>query len=107
MIGFVWAEPKRALALGEQALQLAREISDKELEARSLASLGAIHLSAGDFEEALPLQEAALALSATLDQEPLASRELSLPGIGMGAPLTQPLSNRASEALTWALMALA
>jgi tetratricopeptide (TPR) repeat protein len=105
-VGFVLDEPKRALAHGKQALKLAREISDKELEARSLASLGAIHLSAGDFEEALPLQEAALALYAALDSEPLASRELSLPGIGMGAPLTQPLSNRASEALTWALLAL-
>ncbi len=106
IISFVWDEPKRALAHGEQAVQLAREIADKELEARSLASLGAIYLSAGDFEEALPLQEAALALYAALDQEPLASRDLSLPGIGMGAPLTQPLSNRASEALTWALLAL-
>jgi DNA-binding SARP family transcriptional activator len=104
-IGF--DEPMRALAHGEQALQLARAIADKELEARSLASFGALHLSAGDFEEALPLQEAALELYAALDQEPLASRELSLPGIGMGAPLTQPLSNRASEALTWALLALA
>jgi len=105
-IGFAWNEPKRALAHGAQALELAREIADKELEARSLASLGAIHLSAGDFEEALPLQKAALELYAALDQEPLAARELSLPGIGMGAPLTQPLSNRASEALTWALLAL-
>jgi DNA-binding SARP family transcriptional activator/tetratricopeptide (TPR) repeat protein len=105
-IGFAWNEPKRALAHGEQALELAREIADKELEARSLASLGAIHLSAGDFEEALPLQEAGLVLYAALDHEPLAARELSLPGIGMGAPLTQPLSNRASEALTWALLAL-
>jgi DNA-binding SARP family transcriptional activator len=104
-IGF--DEPMRALAHGEQALKLARAIADKELEARSLASFGALHLSAGDFEEALPLQEAALELYAALDQEPLASRELSLPGIGMGAPLTQPLSNRASEALTWALLALA
>jgi DNA-binding SARP family transcriptional activator/predicted ATPase len=105
--GWVWEEPKRALAPGEQALELARAIADKELEARSLATLGGIHLLGGDFEEALPLQEAALELYADLDHEPLASRELSLPGIGMGAPLTQPLSNRASEALTWALLALA
>jgi len=107
IIGFVWDEPERALAHGEQALELAREISDKELEARSLASFGAIHLLGGDFEEALHLLEAALGLYAALDQEPLASRELSLPSIAMGAPLTQPLSNRASEAVTWALLALA
>jgi DNA-binding SARP family transcriptional activator/tetratricopeptide (TPR) repeat protein len=107
IIGFVWDESKRALAHGEQAFQLAHAIADKELEVRSLASLGAIHLLGGDFEEAIPLQQAALALYAALDQEPLASRELSLPSIAMGAPLTQPLSNRASEALTWALLALA
>jgi tetratricopeptide (TPR) repeat protein len=92
-ISFGWNEPKRALAHGEQALELAREISDKELQARSLASLGAIHLTAGDFEEALHLQEASLELYAALEHEPLAARELSLPAIGMGAPLTQQIKN--------------
>jgi len=106
IIGFVWDEPKHALVHGEQALQLARTISDKELETRSLALLGALHLLGGDFEEALHLLEAALGLYAVLDQEWLASRELSLPSIAMGAPLTQPLSHRASEAVTWALLAL-
>lgn len=104
--GYVWDEPKPALALGEQALHLARAIADKELEVRSLASFGALHLLGGDFEEALHLQEAALALYATLDQEPLASHERPLPSIAVGAPLTQPLSSRASEALTCALLAL-
>jgi predicted ATPase/DNA-binding SARP family transcriptional activator len=103
---FVWDEPQRALVYGEQALQLARAIGDEELEVRSLASLGALHLSAGDFEEALHLQEADLELYAALDQESLASSELSLPSIAVGAPLTQYLSSRASEALTYALLAL-
>ena len=107
IIGFVWDESKRALAYGEQALQLARAIADKELQARSLVSLGAIHHLGGDFEEAIPLLEAGLALYAALDHEPLASRELSLPSIAMSDPLTQPLSNRASEALSWANLALA
>ena len=107
IIGFVWDEPKRALAPGEQVLQLAHAIADKELEARSLVSFGAIHLLGGDFEEALHLLEAGLALYAALDQEPLASRELSLPSIAMGATLTQPLSNRASEAVSCAVLALA
>ena len=107
LIGWVWNEPKRALVHGEKALQLAHLISDKELEARSLATLGGIHLLGGDFEKALHLQEASLDLSAALSSEPLAGRELSLPGIGTGSPLTQPLSNRASEALTWGLLALA
>jgi tetratricopeptide (TPR) repeat protein len=100
-------EPKRALAHDEQALQLARAIADQELEARSLSSLGLIHLQGGDFEEAIPLLEAALALYARLSNEPLASRELSLPSVVIGAPLTQPLTNRASEAWCWMLLALA
>ncbi len=104
--GYVWQEPERALALGEQALELARAKADRELEARSLASLGAIHLLAGDFEEALHLQEAGLGLYAALNKELLASRELSLPSIAMGAALTQPLGNLASEAVTCALLAL-
>ena len=104
--GFVWGDPKRALAHGRQALELAREISDKELEARSLASFGALHFLMGDFEEARHLQEAALGLYAALDPELLASHELSLPSIAMGASLTQPLSIRASEAVTWALLSL-
>jgi DNA-binding SARP family transcriptional activator/predicted ATPase len=103
---FVWDEPQRALVYGEQALQLARAIGDAELEVRSLASLGALHLSAGDFEEALHLQEAGLELYAALDQGSLASSELSLPSLAVGAPLTQYLSSRASEALTYALLAL-
>lgn len=105
--GFVWQEPKRALDIGEQALKLARTIADKELEARSQASFGALHLLGGDFEEAIHLLEAALGLYAALDQAPLASPKLSLPSIATGAPLTQPLSNRASEAVTWGVLALA
>ena len=107
IIGFVWDESKSALAHGEQALQLARAIADQELQARSLVSLGAIHHLGGDFEEAIQLLEAGLALYAALDQEPLASRELSLPSIAMSDPPTQRLSNRASEALSWANLALA
>jgi predicted ATPase/DNA-binding SARP family transcriptional activator len=107
ILGFVWQETKRALAIGEQALELARTIADKELEARSRASFGALHLLGGEFEEALPLLEAALGLYATLDQEPLALGKLFLPSIAMGASLTQPLSNRSSEAVTWAVLALA
>jgi predicted ATPase/DNA-binding SARP family transcriptional activator len=107
ILSYVWDEPQRALALNEQALELARAIADKELEARSLAAFGAVHLLVGDFEAALRLQQAALILYAGLDRESLASREQSLSSIAMGAPLTQPLSIRGSEALTWALLAWA
>ena len=44
---------QRALPHGEHTLELAQAIHDKELEARSLCSLGVIHLFAGDFQEAI------------------------------------------------------
>src|SRR5262249_28497112 len=94
----VWDDPKRALGHGERALSLARAIQDRELEARSLSSLGSIHIGGGDFEETVHCGEAALALYARLDTQPTASRELSLPHFLLGAPPTQSLTNRASEA---------
>jgi predicted ATPase/DNA-binding SARP family transcriptional activator len=107
ILGVVWDEPKRALAHGEQALSLARAIGDQELQARSLFLLGWLHLQRGDFEETIPLLEAALALYGRLSHESLAWRELSLPFFAIGAPLTQPLTYRASEALCWAFLTLA
>jgi len=49
--------------------------------------------------------EASLALYAALGNEQSASRVLSLPSFAIGAPLTQPLTYRASEALCWAVLA--
>ena len=103
----VWEDPKSAFPHGEHALELARGIHDQELEARSLSSLGWIHLLGGDFEEAMHCVEASLALYTALGNEPIASRELSLPFYLIGASLTQPLTNRASEALCWVLLAYA
>src|SRR5258708_18101788 len=99
-------DPTRALPHGEQALALARSIQHKELEARSLSLLGLIHLRRGDFEEAMRSLEASLALYATLGDEQTAARELALPFIVIGAPLTQPLTHRTAEALNWGLLAL-
>ncbi len=107
IIGIVWEDPKRALPYGQHALSLARGIQDKELEARSLSSLGWIHIRGGAFEEAIHCLEASLALYAALGNEQSAYRELSLPSFAIGAPLTQPLTYRASEALCWALLAIA
>ncbi len=107
IIGVLWEKPKRALAHGELALELARAIPNQELEARSLSLLGVIHNMEGDFEEAIPLLEAALKRYAALGREPLAGRELSLPSFGIGAPLTQPLTYRASEAWCWGALAVA
>ncbi len=103
----MWGNPTRALPHGQQALSLARALHNQELEARSLCSLGWIHLLGGDFEEAIHSVEASLALYALQGREPFASRDLSLPSFITGAPLTQSLTNRASEAFCWALLALA
>jgi len=107
IIGVMWDDPKSALSHGEQALSLARSIQDQELEARSLSSLGYIHIRAGDFEVAVHCLEAALALFALLGNESSVSGELSLPNIGASYSLTQPLTYRATEAVCWALLALA
>jgi tetratricopeptide (TPR) repeat protein len=125
-----WQDPTSALPHGQQALSLARAIHDQELEARSLSSLGWSHLLRGDFEEAIHALDAAIALYAALGTELTASQEFSiahalsdapppprhhhnhqtlsfhpLPAFLIGAPLTQPLTNRASEAICWALLA--
>src|SRR5258707_11378156 len=81
----VWADPKRALPHGEHALSLARGIHDRELEARSLSLLGAVHLLGGDFGEAMHALEASLALYAALGNEPGIAREPSLPSFIIGS----------------------
>jgi tetratricopeptide (TPR) repeat protein len=103
----VWVDTKQALPRGQHALELARASNDQELEARSLSLLGWIHLREGDFEEAMRCLEASLALYALFGTEQAASQELSLPSFAIGAPPTQPLTNRASEALCWANLAFA
>ena len=102
-----WGDPTRAFPHGQQALEMARGIHHKELEARSLSLLGVMYTIGGDFEEATHCLEAALALYALLGNESSVSGELSLPYYATGAPLTQPLTNRATEASCWALLALA
>jgi predicted ATPase/DNA-binding SARP family transcriptional activator len=102
-----WEDPMSAFSHGQQALSLARALHDEELEARSLSSLGWIHLRAGDFEEVIPCFEASLALYARLHTEQTASQELSLAHFLSGAPLTQSLTNRAAEAFCWAFLSLA
>ncbi len=104
---FVWDDPKRALPYGEQALSLARGIHDKELEARSLSLLGWVHIRVGDFEEAVHREEASLELYAALGNEQTASRGLSVASFLSGAPPTQYLTNRTTEALCWAMLAFA
>jgi len=102
----VWGDPKRALPHVQHALSLARASLDQELEARSLCLLGWIHLLEGDFQETMSCLQASLALYAHLHQEPSAPRELSAAHFLIGAPLNQPLTDRATEAFGWALLAL-
>jgi predicted ATPase/DNA-binding SARP family transcriptional activator len=104
---FVWENPKRALPYGKQALSLARALHDQELETRCLFTLGVIHILRGDFAETMHCAEASLALYAALGNKSTVSGKLSLPSFAIGAPLTQPLTNRATEALCWALLAFA
>ncbi len=103
----LWEDSKRALSHGQQALSLARALHDQELEARSLSSLGWIHLLGGDFEEAMHCFDASLLLYGRLHTEQTASRELSLVHFLSGAPLTQTLTKRATEVVCWAFLALA
>jgi tetratricopeptide (TPR) repeat protein len=102
----LWEDAKSTLSHGEHALELARGIHHKELEARSLTSLGWMHMLVGDFQEAIHCVEASLALYAALGSEPTTARELSLASFMLGAPPTQPLTNRAAEALCWGLLAI-
>src|SRR5260370_12476480 len=104
---YEWEDPISALPYGQQALSLARAIHDQELEGRCLFTLGMIHLLRGNVEETMHCAQASLALYAALGTEATASGELSLPSFLSGAPLTQPLTHRATEALCWALLALA
>jgi tetratricopeptide (TPR) repeat protein len=103
----MWDDPTSALRHGAQALSLARDSLDQELEARSLSLVGYIHILGGDFEEAMHCIEASLALYALLRIEQTTSQELSLVHYLSGAPLTQSLTNRTSEAWCWALLAFA
>jgi predicted ATPase/DNA-binding SARP family transcriptional activator len=103
----VWEDAQSALSHGQYALELARGIHDKELEARSLSLLGVIHMNEGYFQEAIHYLEASLALYTALGHEQTALRELSVPSLAIGAPPTQPLTNRLSEALCWGLLAFA
>jgi len=71
-----WGDLTRAFPHGQQALEMARGIHHKELEARSLSLLGVMYTIGGDFEEATHCLEAALALYAFLGKASRVSGEL-------------------------------
>ncbi|GHO60524.1 ATP-binding protein [Ktedonobacter robiniae] len=78
-----WDDPEGALSHGTHALTLARTSLDPELEARSLALLGYIHLLRRDFEESIRCLEASRMLYTFL------GASLSLHRNGHFLPLTQ------------------
>src|SRR6266568_3856276 len=98
---------KAQTTYGQQALTLARAMHDQELEARSLSALVWIHLLGADYQASIQCVEAALAIYALLGNGPVPSKGLSLPSFVTGAPLTQFLTIRASEAFCWAQLAFA
>ncbi len=104
--GIMWEDLTSSLRHGELALSLARARHDQELEARCLYILGVISLYRGDVEGTTHYVETSLALYATIRTEPTFSGELSLPHFVSGAPLTQALTHRTSEAWCWGLLAL-
>lgn len=106
-MAIVWGNAKQALLHGQHARKQARESNNKELEARSLYSLGIIYFLMGNLQKSMQSMEAALALYAVLSKEQSTSRELSLTHFMIGAPTTQYLTNCASEALSLGLLALA
>src|SRR5258708_35034794 len=63
----VWEDPTSAFPHSEQALPLARASNDTELQARSLCSLGSIHLLARDVQQAMHCDDASMALYTALD----------------------------------------
>ncbi len=106
-MAIVRGNAKQAFPHGQHALEYARANNDKELEARSLYSLGMIYFLQRDVQQAIQFAEAALVLYATLSKEQTTSRELSLTHFMIGAPTTQYLTNCASEALCLGLLAAA
>src|SRR5260370_8446784 len=77
IIAIVWYAPTSALAYGERALSLARASHAKELEARSLSSLGAIHILRGYFDQAIPSLESSLVLYIASASQQTAPPDLS------------------------------
>lgn len=66
----------RAIDLYTQALAIARDTHDRQLEGRELANLGACHQSLGDYQQAIELYGQALAIARDTDNRQLESGSL-------------------------------
>jgi len=95
-----------ALPHGAQALSLARESHDQELEARSLSLLGYIHILGGDFEEPCTVSKRPWRCMQHFARADLFAGAFTCHYLS-GAPLTQSLTNRASEPGAGRLLAFA
>jgi DNA-binding SARP family transcriptional activator/tetratricopeptide (TPR) repeat protein len=99
-------DPETAISHGESALDLARELGLKELEARSLFVLGQAYRFAGRWEECVAHTSRAAALYRTPGDEPAETGPLAAQFIWVGAPPSKELARRAMESLCSTLLAI-
>lgn len=98
----------RSLVQAEHALELARSMEYRELEAKCLYLLGFVQLWRGGFREAIHSFEGSLQIYTTLSNDLAATRKPSLPSLVLGDfPLSQAWMNRVAEALCWGYLAFA
>ena len=99
-------EPEKALARGEGALALAREVGDEELAARSLYVLASARAFGGRWEECVALAGEARAMYARMDGRAMGAGALAMQFLWAGSPPSDALYVRAMEANCLCLMAL-
>ncbi|HEV8224380.1 MAG TPA: AAA family ATPase [Rubrobacteraceae bacterium] len=99
-------DPDTAISYSERALDLAREVGIKELEARSLFVLGQAYRFAGRWEECVAYTARAAELYRALRDEPAEAGPLATQFIWIGAPPSKELANRAMESLCSTLLAI-
>jgi tetratricopeptide (TPR) repeat protein len=93
-----------ALSHGERALNLARKLGLKELEARSVYILGLAHSFASQWEECVARASRAAAVYEALGDEPAEAGPLAAQYVSAGAPPSKELANRAMEVLCLSLL---
>jgi tetratricopeptide (TPR) repeat protein len=99
-------EPEKALARGERALDLARELGDEELAARSLYVLASAQAFAGRWKECVVLAGEARALYAEMGGRTMSAGALAMQFLWVGSPPSDKLYVRAMEANCLCLTAL-
>jgi tetratricopeptide (TPR) repeat protein len=91
----------RTKAAREEALELAREVGDREVEASSLGNLGAVELHLGDYARARALLTQSEQLARDL------GKEITLAGLANVLGVLELLDGRLAEAERWLVESLA